>query len=225
MIYTKLASAIYNDIMSGLRGYSANPTLSIEQLEDDIVDERLIIIKELLLKGILPLADLYISINCVNLDCESLERCPCNRDILESKKVKHFEIPQLMNDFGVKSIDYIGSPDRLNSFLVYTTSQFSTYHDGRKRNKDKPYVYIDTTPNKNNMYDGFIFNAPLLKQISIVMIPKDQRQLEQYACCDFEYIDNMTFINNDIKKRLTEKKIRYYRQLQQPVLPNDQIAK
>ena len=34
--------------------------------------------------------------------------------------------------------------------------------------------------------------------------------------------NNMSFINNEIKKRLTEKKIRYYRQLQAPVLPNDQ---
>nr|DAH58337.1 MAG TPA: hypothetical protein [Bacteriophage sp.] len=32
----------------------------------------------------------------------------------------------------------------------------------------------------------------------------------------------MTFINNEIKKRLTEKKIRYYRALQAPLLPNDQ---
>jgi len=30
MAYTKLASAIYNDIVGGLRGYSANMTLSLE---------------------------------------------------------------------------------------------------------------------------------------------------------------------------------------------------
>jgi len=39
-------------------------------------------------------------------------------------------------------------------------------------------VYIDTTPNANGMYDGFIFNAPLLKSISIIAIFKDPRQLE-----------------------------------------------
>ena len=38
--YEKLASAIYNDIMSGLRGYSSNPSMSLEKLEDDIIDEK-----------------------------------------------------------------------------------------------------------------------------------------------------------------------------------------
>ena len=49
--YEKLSSAIYNDIMSGLRGYSSTPTMSLEQLEDDCVDERLQIIKEYFIKG------------------------------------------------------------------------------------------------------------------------------------------------------------------------------
>ena len=43
---SKLASAIYNDIVSGLAGITANPTISLEQLEDDIINERLQIIKE-----------------------------------------------------------------------------------------------------------------------------------------------------------------------------------
>jgi len=28
--YSKMASAIYNDIVGGLRGYSSNPTISLE---------------------------------------------------------------------------------------------------------------------------------------------------------------------------------------------------
>ena len=62
MVYSKLASAIYNDIKSGLAGYTANPTISMEQLEDDIIDERLQIIKEYALKGVLPKKDLALSI-------------------------------------------------------------------------------------------------------------------------------------------------------------------
>ena len=45
-ILSKLASAIRNDIISGLRGYHHNLSLSTEQLEDDIVDMRLQVIKE-----------------------------------------------------------------------------------------------------------------------------------------------------------------------------------
>ena len=75
------------------------------------------------------------------------------------------------------------------------------------------------------MYDCFVFNAPLLSQVSITAIFKDPRQINELSssCNCVEGMDNnMSFINNEIKKRLTEKKIRYYRQLQAPVLPNDQ---
>lgn len=111
------------------------------------------------------------------------------------------------------SIDYIGSSDRQNPFIYYTSSTAYRYHKYRKRGKNRPYVWIDTTPNESGMYDCFVFNAPLLGQVSITAIFKDLRQLERYACCVELRDDNMTFINNEIKKRLTEKKIRYYRAL------------
>ena len=86
-------------------------------------------------------------------------------------------------------------------------------------------MYIDITPNENNMYDCFIFNAPLIKQVSVVAIFKDPRQLEEYGCCSPIDVENMSFINNEIKKRLTEKKLRYYRQFASPITPNDQTPK
>ena len=61
----KLASAIRNDVVAGLRGYHTNLSMSTEQLCQDIVDERLQILKEYSLKGVLPLRDLYLSINCI----------------------------------------------------------------------------------------------------------------------------------------------------------------
>lgn len=218
----KLASAIRNDVVGGLRGYHTNLSLSLEQLEQDIIDERLQIIKEYSLKGVLPVKDLYLSINCVPVDCKDLERCRCARQDDCLTPTAHFEIPQIVNDYGSLSIDYIGSTDRQNPFIYYTSSTAYRYHKYRKRGKNKPYVWIDTTPNENGMYDCFIFNAPLINQISISAIFKDLRQLENYECCSNLNDDNMTFINNEIKKRLTEKKIRYYKSLQMPNLPNDQ---
>ena len=46
MELSKIASAIYNDVMSGLAGMNANPTISLEQLEDEVVEERQMVIKE-----------------------------------------------------------------------------------------------------------------------------------------------------------------------------------
>ena len=219
----KLASAIRNDVVAGLRGYHTNLSMSTEQLCQDIVDERLQILKEYSLKGVLPLRDLYLSINCIQVDCKNIERCRCNiYDNCSEQPMAHFEIPQILNDYGNLSIDYIGSTDRQLPFIFYTSATAFRYHKYRKRGKNKPYVWIDTTPNENGMYDCFVFNAPLLDRVSISAIFKDLRQLDKFECCTDLQDDNMTFINNEIKKRVTEKKIRCYRALAPNNVPNDQ---
>ena len=73
----KLASAIYNDIMSGLAGITSTPSMSIEQLQDEIIEERLQIIKEYSKHNLIPKNDLLMAINCIDVDCKSLDRCPC----------------------------------------------------------------------------------------------------------------------------------------------------
>lgn len=219
----KLASAIRNDVVGGLRGYHHNFSMSLDQLKDEIIDERLQILKEYSLKGVLPVKDLYISINCIPVDCKDLERCRCTGQDDCLTPTAHFEIPQIVNDYGSMSVDYIGSTDRQNPFIYYTSSTAFRYHKYRKRGKNKPYVWIDTTPNENGMYDCFVFNAPLLKQVSISAVFKDPRQLNElpYSCTCVED-DNKSFINAEIKTRLTKQKILYYRQLAAPLKPNNQ---
>lgn len=230
-MYTKLASAIINDIYSGLAGLHHNMSISQEQLEDEIVATRLQVIKEYQLQGILPLKDLLMAINCIPVDCKDLERCPiCKEEYICGKLVKretptaHFEIPQIINGFGSAAIAYIGSIDRKNSFIFYISPDFSVnYEKYRKRGgKNKPYVYIDPTPNENNMYDGYIFNAPLLKTISVVALFKDLRQLEEYNCCGDLDTENFNFIDVEVKNRLVQQKVNYYRQLHANNKPNDQ---
>ena len=221
-MYSKLASAIYNDVMSGLRGTTSNPSISLDQLEDDIIDERLAIIKEYSLKGILPKKDLLISINCILVDCKSISGC-CD-DTMNVNGMKHFEIPQLISDFGVDGIEYIGAIDKQLPFTWYTDINNWTTHKYRKRGKNKPVVYINTTPNNNNLYDGYITNAPFLKSITVIGMFKDPKQAFEMDCCNTEF-DNPSFLNNEIKRRLTEKKLRFYRQLQHPITINDQTPK
>lgn len=216
----KLASAVYNNIVSGLSGYHTGTSISMEQLEEAVVDERLQIIKECFLKGILNYKDLYVSINCVPVDCESLERCPSCVDV-ETTKIAHFEIPQLLNDLGDLAISYVGSTDRMNPFIFYTSATALRHRPYKKRKQNKPYVWIDTTPNKNGKYDCFLFNAPFVDMISITGAFKDLRQLCQYACLE-SVEDNKSFLNAEIVDRLTKKMIVYYRQFHMPPRPNDQ---
>ena len=228
----RLADAAYNDIVSGLRGYHQNMSMSKEQLEQEIVEMRLAVIKEYMLKGILPIDDLVAAINCVPVDCDTLDKCKC-RGTVCGDPTAHFQIPQVLLDYGIgNSIKYIGSSDKQHSFLVYTQNidKIKTYQKYRKRGKEKPWVFIDVTPNQNGFLDCYIFNAPLIKQVSIVAIFKDPRQLEMFQCnCDGPSIDGVTQMDNNlnfldivIKDRLTQQKLKYYRQYATPILPNDQ---
>lgn len=217
----KLASAIRNDILGGLRGYHTNLSMSLEQLEQDIIDERLQILKEYSLKGVLPLKDLYISINCIPVDCKSIDKCRCSSNSSEPP-MAHFEIPQIVNDYGGQAIDYIGATDKQLPFITYTSLSGFRNHKYRKRGKNKPVVWIDTTPNENGMYDCFVFNAPMLKMVSVSAIFKDLRQLDNYSCCTNLQDNNMNFLDAEIKRRVTTKKISYYRSYAPNNLPNDQ---
>lgn len=226
MELNKLASAILNDILSGLRGITSNISLSVEQLEDDIIDERLTIIKEYALKGLLPVKDLVTSINCLEVDCKPIENCNlCNSNLnVRETNIPHVEIPQIVTDLGVDAIQYFGTVDRNTPFKIYTDISYQ-YHKYNRWLGRKPYIYIDTASNENGMYDCYIFNAPLIKTLSIIAVFKDPRQLEQFTCCNAEEVSNMNFLTNDIKRRITEKKVRWYRSLAAPNLPNDQVAK
>ena len=86
-------------------------------------------------------------------------------------------------------------------------------------------VYIQKAPNQNGLYDGWIFNAPFVKRISILAVFKDPRQLEYFNCCDSHEYTELGSVSNEIKKRLVEQKLRYYRSANAQVLPNTQTPR
>ena len=229
-----MADAIHNDLVSGLRGYHQNMSISVEQLEQEIVEMRLLVIKEYMLKGILPIQDLLMSLNCIPVDCDSLDKCGCNINNCGFNPIAHFQIPQLLFDYGLKkAIYYVGSTDKQHPFLVYTKpfNKINQIQKYRKRGKSKPWVYIDVTPNQEGLLDCYIFEAPLIKQITFIGIFKDPRQLEDFQCdCADDGLNdkvtqmdnNLNFLDTIIKERVLKQKFFYYRQAAKPLTPNDQ---
>lgn len=216
----KLASAVHNNILSGLAGFHTNFSISMELLEDIIVNERLSLIKQYSLKGLANPKDLYISINCIPIDCKSIEKCMCGTSSDCDTNTAHFEIPQIITDLGDSSIEYIGATDKNLPFVWYTSIQSLRNHKYRKRGKNRPYVWIDTTPNENGMYDCFVFNAPLLSQVSIIAAFKDIRQLTKYGCCNED--NTKSSLDTEIIDNVSKKMITYYRQLYMSPMPNNQ---
>lgn len=212
MTLDKIASSIWNDIYSGLAGFNANPTISIDQLEDEIVEKRQVVIKELIEKNLLKADDLAVSLNCVEIDCDNMVKCDCGTSPLANKLNPHFEIPRLLTDIGEDSIIYIGSADGAVPFRVYYSMETTKSNQYRRRGNSDPYVYVDTTVNANKMHDCWIFNAPFVKQIKVIGVFKDLRQLEEYSCCrEFDYLD-FGIISDEVKNRVKQDKFVFYKQ-------------
>ena len=93
-----------------------------------------------------------MGVPCIDVDCKSLDKCPCKGQSY-SAPVAHFEIPQIVNDLAAESVEFIGSIDRAIQFKVYTNTSWQ-YHKYLRRGSEKPFVYIEPTPNDNNMYDA-----------------------------------------------------------------------
>ena len=223
MTVEEIASAVYNDVESGLVGIHSNPTISMEQLEDEVVATREAVILEWWKKGILRKGDLLTSINCIEVNCDDPTKC-CNNEAGYSEK--HFEIPQTIAGIGNDSIYWIGSADKKQQYKVYYSPIQTKYHKYRKRNIDKPYVYIDRTPNENGMYDGWIFNLPFVKTISVIGIFRDPRQTRKLGCDgNCESGADFGSLTMEVKDRLTKNKLYYYRQALQAPHRNDQTAR
>lgn len=224
MNVNQIASAIINDLFSGnLVSLSNRAMISQEQIEDECIEARCAIIKDWYLKNILNLGDMMVAINCVEVDCKDQNKCSCMSSLANAKMAKHFEIPQLMPGLGIDALAFVGSTDRSHAFKVYYNLEAIKYQQHyqkyRKRPNNKPFVYIEKTPNENGMYDCWIFDAPFVQYIAVIGIFKDPRQLEKYNCCDdIDYLE-MGAISNEIKNRILQKKIQLYRTSAPPAAP------
>ena len=224
MNVNQIASAIINDLFSGnLVSLSNRAMISQEQIEDECIEARCAIIKDWYLKNMLNLGDMMVAINCVEVDCKDQNKCSCMSSLANAKMAKLFEIPQLMPGLGVDALAFVGSTDRSHAFKVYYNLEAIKYQQHyqkyRKRPNNKPFVYIEKTPNENGMYDCWIFDAPFVQYIAVIGIFKDPRQLEKYNCCDdIDYLE-MGAISNEIKNRILQKKIQLYRTSAPPAAP------
>ena len=223
MTIEQIASAVYNNTVTGLAGITSNPKISVEQLQDEVVAERNQIMREFLLKGILTLDELFLAINCIEVDCDYMSKC-C--DLQVGEKALHFEIPQSIYISGIDTIRFVGRIDSHTRDNIYTDETYR-FHKYRKNKPGSPYVYIDTAINSNGNMDGYIFNVPFVKYISVIALFLDPRKLLEWDCCSENpevYLD-CGILSDEIIKRMTEKYIRWYKQLATPVTPNDQTPK
>lgn len=222
MTIEQLASIIYNNVVSGIDGNHIDMKFSMAQIEDDIINERLSVIKEYSLKGILPASDLMIKINCIELDEQPVNRVG-EFEEFDGYYIRHFEVPQIAYVYDRESISYVGGINGKESFPFYTDRHAWVNHRNKRFVKQRPHVFIDTATNFNNKYDCWLVSKDLIPEnslLTIVAIWKDPRDLITYQCCKDDEILNWTFLSTEIIKRMSEKYLRYYRMLYQPPTPS-----
>lgn len=222
MLISRISSAVFNSVVAGLSGFTATINIPLEQLQDEVCETKLNIIYQYYLKNLLPKRDLYATLGCIDVDCKSLSKCCSALDI--EKPIAHFEIPPIITSIGEEAIDFIGSIDKRIKFKVYLNNNFR-FHKFKMRRKNKPYVYIDTSINENGMMDGYIFNAPLLEKITVIAMFADDRKLENFDCCTINSADVMTAIDSEVKDKMINKYLKYFRQYLQQPTQNDQTPK
>lgn len=215
MTLEQCSSAIINELFGGnLISLSNRGLISQEQIEDEVIAERELIIKEWYLRGSLSKWDMALSVTCISVDCDDMNKCPCKG--LPGKVTQHFEIPQLLQGIGNVALLFVGSTDKSVSYKIYSDLKSIKYQKYRKKALNEPYVYVDRTINKNGMHDVWLFNAPFVKYVSVVGIFRDPRQLEQFSCCDSNEYLEMGSLSSEIIRRILAKKVSLYRTLPPP---------
>lgn len=227
MELNKIVSAIINDLSGGSAGLNANPALNELQIEDEVCEKRISVIKELYHKGVINKGDLALAINCIPVDCKDPSSCDnCAEDVsLSYRNEMHFEIPLLIDDLGSNALLYIGSLDKSTPYNIYFSLDTAKSQQYKRRGATKPFVYVNRVPNKNHMHDCWLFNAPFVKFISVIGVFKDLRQLQQFNCCNHDEILDFGVISDEVKTRVKKDKFMFYREGRPTPSPTDLIAK
>lgn len=222
MTLTQMATAVRNHVVDGLKGVSYT-AFSMEQLKDEILLTAQTVLLEFSKQGIIDIEKYSQRIDGIKLSCDDISAgCNVESDLC----APHFEIPAL-NQTAARPLKYIGTLDAKMVFKVYFDRDYR-FHKYRLTTADRPFAWVSTAPNKRGLYDVFLFNMNKysdLKFISIDAIFDNPYQLLNTEY--FKQFSNMDFyapgiVQDAVITKLTEKYIKYYRQLEKVYKPNTQ---
>lgn len=224
MTINEIASAIRNNLGNGLKE-TPNHSYSIEQLREEVSNERNLIILEQSKKRMFNMQYFVQKMDNIELEMSTF---PNGGYSASFGSVPMIRIPKLAMTVNGTAIEYIGPSDMAKTFKVYTDHSFNTHKYSRVISK-LPYVYVDLAHEADGYIPVYFFNLNNtgLKYVSVRAVFAD--------CVGILDLDGLfgedeefpapASVQEQIIDRITNKWVRWYKQLNHPTETNTQTDK
>lgn len=226
MTLNEITSAIRNRVSDGLSGNISNQAYSIKQLEEEVDLERAAYIQTYSDSGRKMNAKyMYQSIDGMHVECHDLsQNAPCG--FSSGSGVPAVKIPPVASTFDDSAVEYFGLMNKQEDFIVYFDTDSISNHKYRHRTAKRPFIWIDTSPDKEGMMTAFLLNAGKYSTLKYISIRAIFEHPSTIGNTDPSYGDKEYPAPGHVQKHiidtLTEKYVRYFRQMNIPPLPNTQ---
>jgi hypothetical protein len=227
MTANELASAIKNRIYDGLSGIISDQSISSAQLMDEIDLARADFVNKYAMSSKLNTKYLLQSLDNLEIKCTSLAYADaCDEFRFMNDEVPALEVPPLLATPDDSAIEYLGLTNKQEKFSVYFSTSDIANHRVRIKTAKRPYVWVDTTLNTNGMNTLYFFNMGKFNPLKYVSMRAIFNHPATVAMLDPDYADREyaapAHMQMAILDAVTEKYIRYHRQMNVTAQPNTQ---
>lgn len=222
MTPNEIASTIENNVTDALSGAILNRAISTEQIEGevDLLREKLAF--EQLKAGKIDLKYFLQNIDSLQLTCRDFTK-DCGA-LKSGDQLPSIKIPKLMATQDDSQIEYIGIANKQKRFLIYYDVDDIINHSRRLKTSNSPFVWVDLTPDRDDLVTAYFFNLGKYNDLKYVDIRAAFAKPMQIKPLDPDYLYKEYpapgYIQEMIISTLSERYIRYYRQLNVNATPN-----
>lgn len=220
MTLDEMKSAIRNHVHDGLMGQVPDISYSVEQLEEEIMNMRAKLLngysaagKKLNLNYFIQTID-TIPIESIDLAEASVFNTGFNK--------LGIKVPKIAATIGDIAIEYLGPVDKSKKFKIYFDTDFND-HEYRPRTNRTPYAWLDTSvkASGNIIYLFNMGRYPKMRYMSIRAVLNDPRDVPG-GLGEYTEFPCPGWMQDEIISNLTERYVRYYRQLNIPPFASSQ---
>lgn len=224
MTANELSSTIINNVTDALSGAILNRAITTDQIEGEIDLLREKLFFEQLKTGKVDLKYFLQNIDSIQLTCRDLTK-DCGA-LPSQNQIPSIKIPKLAATQNDSQIEYLGLANKQKKFIVYYDTDDIINHSRRMKTSSSPFAWVDLTPDHDDLITIYFFNLDKYNNLKFVDIRAIFAKPTQVKPLDPDYLYKEYpapgYIQEMIISTLSERYLRYYRQLNLPNQANNQ---